>query len=79
MPLTCCVLPVPEGPANMTGRCFLTKSVIQNATEQVSDVGTVMADMFIVARVVVDAEEVGALGLHGSSSSSSSSSFVFGV
>ena len=48
MPLTCCVFPVPEGPASITGLCFLTKSVIQNATEQVSDVGTVMADMFIV-------------------------------
>ena len=49
MPLTCCVLPVPDGPASMTGLCFFTKSVIQNATEQVSDVGTVMADMFMVA------------------------------
>ncbi len=48
IPLTCCVLPVPEGPANMTGLCFFTNSVIQHATEHVSEVGTVIADMFIV-------------------------------
>lgn len=41
IPKTICVLPVPAGPAIMTGRRMLTSSCIQKLIEHVSGVGTV--------------------------------------